>query len=82
MESSFNTGDARNTGNDEAPHVSGSSNHKWEVLISVIFGTFIVILDSTAVNVAIPTLQREFKALIDQVDGYTTRRLVWADSGG
>jgi DHA2 family multidrug resistance protein len=42
------------------------------VLISVVFGTFMVILDSTAINVALPTLQRVFHAPVDQVDGVLT----------
>jgi DHA2 family multidrug resistance protein len=33
---------------------------KWKVLISVMFGIFMVILDSTIVNIAFPTLRREF----------------------
>jgi len=54
-----------------------ASNYKWKVLVSVIFGTFMVILDSTAINVAIPTLQKVFavagqKASVDQVDGVLT----------
>jgi DHA2 family multidrug resistance protein len=57
--------------------VQPKSNYKWKVLASVIFGTFMVILDSTAVNVAIPTLQKVFavhgqKASIDSVDGVLT----------
>ena len=36
---------------------------KWKVLLSVIFGLFMVFLDSTVVNVAFPTLRREFQAL-------------------
>src|SRR5579863_9543498 len=51
---------------------NGDSNYKWKVLASVIFGTFMVILDSTAVNVAIPTFQRVFGASVDQVDGVLT----------
>ncbi|HEY0755567.1 MAG TPA: DHA2 family efflux MFS transporter permease subunit [Ktedonobacteraceae bacterium] len=51
---------------------SSASNYKWKVLFSVVFGTFMVILDSTAVNVAIPTLQRVFKAPVDQVDSVLT----------
>lgn len=52
-------------------------NYKWKVLFSVVFGTFMVILDSTAVNVAVPTLQKVFaaagqKASVDQVDGVLT----------
>ena len=53
------------------------SNYKWKVLFAVVFGTFMVILDSTAVNVAVPTLQRVFatagqKASVDSVDGVLT----------
>lgn len=36
--------------------------YKWKVLISVIFGVFMIILDSTVVNVAFQTLRREFGA--------------------
>lgn len=35
---------------------------KWKVLISVIFGIFMIILDTTVVNVAFRTLSNEFKA--------------------
>lgn len=37
---------------------------KWKVLISVMFGIFMIILDSTIVNVAFPTLRREFGATL------------------
>ena len=37
-------------------------NYKWRVLISVIFGLFMVILDTTVVNVAFPTLRAEFNS--------------------
>jgi len=52
-------------------------NYKWRVLFSVVFGTFMFILDSTAVNVAVPTLQKVFgtgghAASVDQVDGVLT----------
>ena len=33
--------------------------YKWKVLISVIFGIFMIILDSTIINVAFQTLRRE-----------------------
>lgn len=39
---------------------------KWRVLASVIFGIFMVTLDTTAVNVAFPTLRAEFGATLDQ----------------
>ena len=35
---------------------------KWKVLISIMFGIFMIILDSTIVNIAFPTLRREFGA--------------------
>ncbi|HEY3247991.1 MAG TPA: DHA2 family efflux MFS transporter permease subunit [bacterium] len=39
--------------------------YKWKVLISVIFGIFMVILDTTVVNVAFQTLRTEFRAGIN-----------------
>jgi EmrB/QacA subfamily drug resistance transporter len=39
---------------------------KWKVLISVMFGIFMIILDSTIVNIAFPTLRREFGATLNQ----------------
>lgn len=39
--------------------------YKWQVLISVIFGVFMIILDSTVVNVAFQTLRREFGATLN-----------------
>src|SRR5512140_1066795 len=38
---------------------------KWKVLISVIFGIFMVVLDSTVVNVAFQTLRIEFGASLN-----------------
>ena len=38
---------------------------KWKVLISVIFGIFMVILDTTVVNIAFPTLRAEFGASLN-----------------
>ncbi len=40
----------------------GGLAQKWKILISVMFGIFMIILDSTIVNVAFPTLRREFGA--------------------
>jgi DHA2 family multidrug resistance protein len=64
-------------GNGSKGGEGGDRNYKWKVMASVVFGTFMVILDSTAVNVALPTLQRVFaaggqKAPVDQVDGVLT----------
>jgi EmrB/QacA subfamily drug resistance transporter len=45
----------------EAPFpLSGDPNYKWKVLATVIFGIFMVILDTTVVNVAFQTLRNEF----------------------
>jgi DHA2 family multidrug resistance protein len=40
----------------------GGLNVKWKVLISVMFGVFMIILDSTIVNIAFTTLRNEFGA--------------------
>lgn len=42
------------------PDEPGKLAYKWKVLISVVFGIFMIILDSTVVNVAFQTLRREF----------------------
>ena len=44
------------------PASRGGLEQKWKVLISVMFGIFMIILDSTIVNIAFPTLRREFGA--------------------
>ena len=40
----------------------GGLDQKWRVLTTVMFGLFMIILDSTIVNIAFPTLRREFGA--------------------
>jgi EmrB/QacA subfamily drug resistance transporter len=49
--------------------------YKWLVAIVVIFGVFMVLLDTTIVNIAIPRLQTDFGAALTDVDwvssGYT-----------
>lgn len=35
-------------------------SYKWKVLVSVVFGLFVVILDTTVVNVALKTLQAQY----------------------
>lgn len=49
-----------------APSDGGRLAYKWRVLISVIFGIFMVILDSTVVNVAFQTLRREYGASLNE----------------
>ena len=38
----------------------------WHTLACVVTGVFVVLLDTTAVNVAFPTLQRQFSATLTQ----------------
>lgn len=45
-----------------APPSDGRLAYKWKVLISVIFGVFMIILDTTVVNIAFQTLRREYGA--------------------
>jgi EmrB/QacA subfamily drug resistance transporter len=56
---------------DDAPVLSGGAqpaprttrfDYKWVALTVVLFGTVMTILDSTVVNVALPTLQTEFNS--------------------
>ncbi|GAC1639297.1 MAG: DHA2 family efflux MFS transporter permease subunit [Herpetosiphon sp.] len=42
------------------PEPEGGLAYKWKVLISVIFGVFMIILDTTVVNVSFQTLRREY----------------------
>jgi len=42
----------------------GGLEQKWKVLITVMFGLFMVILDSTIINIAFPTLRRVFGATL------------------
>ena len=39
--------------------------YKWKVLITVMFGLFMVILDTTVVNVAFPNLRQDFGATLE-----------------
>ena len=48
-----------------APEPEGRLAYKWKVLISVVFGIFMIILDSTVVNVAFQTLRTEFGASLN-----------------
>jgi EmrB/QacA subfamily drug resistance transporter len=49
------------------PEPQGRLAYKWKVLISVVFGIFMIILDSTVVNVALQTLRRDFGATLSEV---------------
>lgn len=48
-----------------APELVTDGRYRWKVLFCVIFGVFMVILDTTVVNVAFPTLRAEYGATLD-----------------
>jgi DHA2 family multidrug resistance protein len=54
--------------------------YKWLVAIAVIFGVFMVVLDTTVVNIALPKLQAVFGATLNDVQwvvtGYTLAQTV------
>ena len=58
----------------------GGLAYKWTVMIVVIFGLFMVVLDTTIVNIAIPRLQTDFDAPLASVQwvstGYTLAQAV------
>src|SRR6266511_2987460 len=47
------------------PEPAGRLAYKWKVLISVIFGIFMIILDTTVVNVAFQTIRREYNTSLN-----------------
>ena len=50
-----------------APAVAEPGSYKWKVLLVAAFGVFVSIMDSTVVNVALPELQKVFKADVSDV---------------
>ncbi|MBM3661022.1 MAG: DHA2 family efflux MFS transporter permease subunit [Actinobacteria bacterium] len=60
--------------------------YKWIVAIVFVAGTFMDILDTTSVNVALPTLAQEFDASISQIEwvvlGYLLSLAVWIPASG
>ncbi len=54
-----------------------SWDYKWQVVSSVIFGTFMVIMDATVVNVALPTLRTAFSTS----GGGSIGQVQWVISG-
>jgi EmrB/QacA subfamily drug resistance transporter len=47
------------------PEPAGRLAYKWKVLISVIFGIFMIILDTTVVNVAFQTIRGEYNTSLN-----------------
>jgi EmrB/QacA subfamily drug resistance transporter len=60
--------------------------YKWVVAIVFVFGTFMDLLDTTSIQVAIPTLAREFDASVSQIEwvvlGYVLSLAVWIPASG
>lgn len=53
----------------QSPPASGRETNRWLVLVLVCFAQFMVVLDATIVNVALPSIQRDL--------GLTTSGLGW-----
>jgi DHA2 family multidrug resistance protein len=51
-------------------------DYKWQVLMVVIFGSFMVILDSTIVNVTIPTFEKVFNTDVNGIQWILTGYLL------
>jgi DHA2 family multidrug resistance protein len=51
-------------------------DHKWGVLVVVIFGSFMAILDNTIVNVALPKIMANFGATVDQIEWVITGYMI------
>jgi EmrB/QacA subfamily drug resistance transporter len=64
----------------------GRVPYKWIVAIVFVAGVFMDILDTTSVNVALPTLAREFDATTAQIEwvilGYLLSLAVWIPASG
>jgi EmrB/QacA subfamily drug resistance transporter len=54
------------------PNSDTDSFYKWEILALAIFGSFMAILDSSIVNVALPHLMVTFSANLEQIEWVST----------
>ena len=45
-----------------------AENRKWWTLVAVSFGLFMIMLDNTVVNVALPTMQKDLHVSISQLE--------------
>jgi EmrB/QacA subfamily drug resistance transporter len=45
-----------------AAHIFAPENRRWWTVVAVSFGLFMIMLDNTVVNVALPSIQRDLKA--------------------
>ena len=53
-------------------HLITDDNRKWWTLGAMCFALFMVMLDNTVVNVALPSIQRELHAHISQLEWVST----------
>ena len=51
---------------------SRAQGHKWLTLAAMCFGLFLIMLDNTIVNVALPSIQRELDASPSQLESWFT----------
>jgi DHA2 family multidrug resistance protein len=51
-------------------------DHKWGVLVVVIFNSFMAILDNNIVNVALPKIMANFGATVDQIEWVITGYMI------
>jgi EmrB/QacA subfamily drug resistance transporter len=67
-------------------HLITDDNRKWWTLGAMCFALFMVMLDNTVVNVALPSIQRDLEASISQlewvINGYTLTFAVLIATGG
>jgi MFS family permease len=67
-------------------HLITDDNRKWWTLGAMCFALFMVMLDNTVVNVALPSIQRDLHAELSQlewvINGYTLTFAVLIATGG
>src|SRR2546430_15352887 len=67
-------------------HLMTDANRKWWTLGGMCFGVFMIMLDNTVVNVALPSIQRDLHASISSlewtINGYTLSFAVLLATGG
>ncbi len=54
----------------------GSASYPWLILFTVMFGTFMVVLDGTIINVAIPSIMASFGVTLSEVVWVSTSYLI------
>ncbi len=52
--------------------ILAEENRKWLTLASVAFGLFMIMLDNTVVNVALPSIQRDLGADLSELEWIVT----------